>query len=50
MPLFFEVHPVKRVNQLISDNRSFRFLEILDYAVGREGVGDGAAVFVGYSC
>ena len=47
MLFFFEVLAVKRVDEFVGYLGAFGFLEILDDAVGLEGVGDGAAVFVG---
>ena len=47
MLFFFEVLVVQRVDQLIGHFRAHLFLKKLDHAVSLQGVGDGAAKFVG---
>lgn len=46
MFLLFEILAVERVDQCVCDDGAFGLLEMLDYAVGLERIGYGAAEFI----
>ncbi len=49
MPLLLEILPIQTIYQSIGHLGTFFLLEMLDDAVGVEGIGDGTAKLVGYA-